>query len=847
MKKASLFLILMALLYASPVFATGEAGTYFNVYIPPSNVSQGKDISLVVTAIYDSTTFKISDMAEDGDADDSASGILMAGQSYVLYLRDNGVNDDAPHADEDSAEQNGDHFIVTGNKLILVSQAAKSDWEHDWLPATNKSSKGTKFFVYANEVTTSPNDLNVMAYQDSTYVTITKISKSAHTGTGYTNVSLINDTVVAQFMISPGQDIIYKYPYGRDILKPGETYLVQSNKDVTVQYGALYTDEQDGGGFVPSDNGTGTGSLFYFGVPFEDSMQQEIRIVSWNDSNNVVLQRYNNGQWITVNQFNQLGKYKAAEWVGATNNETYATIFRVSCTAGKKVTVFEANWIETGSMVTSDIASMAPSSNGSTAGTNFAVYMPVPTEEGNVKDPLTGNKLPAKGTHAYIFANRDSVAHVTVKDAGTNGSIINRSYTVPAGGYVDCGLDSAQWVSIYNGTGTLAGGPNRPYLLINSDKTVSVEVTNFNDNWMMYFGAANSHGFDLTMSSNKPDSKPGDTIQFNTALNLNGNTVSSGVFVQTVDNGLKVLTSYLIDSTSHVKTMGTVRTDTSGKTRITYGMVSQFTTTHKYRVITQTLMLCNYHNGAPVKAHTILGVQADLNATVHGGSEMATANGAIISDSINVAAMSTFDISESTITEGLNLVCTAHTYGASYSWDFGDHNNGGGRIIDHRYEEVGNFLLRLTVTNAAGCSSSAAKGIKVVVVHCTHGTGQGGCNEDGRPNCGTSSCRDGLINENNDEKSSDPSAVTTLENSKTPNIWSNGNELYIDFAGMEEVNADIKIFNLLGQEIATERFTNSALYTREFENLAIGYYIIALKNSGHMYTKKLFLGKGRVW
>ena len=841
MKKAPVFLFLFALMFSVPAFGTGEAGTYFNIFIPPSNVSQGKDLSLVVTAIYDSTTFRITDMAEDGDADDTAAGILMAGQSYVLYLRDNGVNDDAPHADEDSAEQNGDHFIVTGDKLILVSQAAKSDWEHDWLPATNKSSKGTRFFVYGNEVTTSPNDLNVMAYQDSTYVTITKISKSPHTGTGYTNVSLVNDTVVANFMISPGQDIIYKYPYGRDVLKPGETYLVQSSKDVTVQYGALYTDEQDGGGFVPGDNGTGTGDLFYFGVPFEDSAQQEIRIVSWSDSNNVVLQRYSNGQWLTVKQFNSLNRYKAAEWVGATDNQTFATIFRVSCTPGKKVTVFEANWLETGSMVTSDISSMAPSENGSSAGVNFAVYMPIPTEEGNAKDPFTGNRLPAKGTHAYIFGNRDSVAHVTVKDAGTSGSIINRNYTIPADGYVDCGLDSAQWVAIYNGTGTLAGGPNRPYLIINSDKTVSVEINNFNDNWMMYFGSANAHGFDLTMSSNKPDAKPGDTIQYVAALNLNGNAVSHGTFVQTVDNGLKVLSTFIIDSTTRVKTMGTVHIDTSGKSYIAFPSVSQFNAAHRYRVITQALMLCNYDNGLQARQHTILSIQTDLNATVHGAIEMATANSAVITDSVSTAGIATFAVSENTITEGLTLVCTAHTLGASYSWDFGDNETGCSRVMNHRYNQVGDFLVKLSVTNGAGCLSSTSQGVKVVVVHCTHGTGEGGCTEEGRPNCGIGSCRSGLDNESSNDEKSITTDVAGIESVQAPNIWSAGNKVYVDFRGFESVGAGINIYNLLGQEIWSDNCNEAMLYTKEINNVSTEYLIVSVRINNRLYGKRVLV------
>jgi len=829
MKKVKVFLWLLVMSFSIPAFSTGEAGTYFNIFIPPSNVNQGKDVSLIVTALYDSTLFRINDTGEDGDNDDSASGMLMAGQSYVLYLRDNGVNDDAAHAGEAPGEQDGDHFNITANKLILVSQAAKSDWEHDWLPATNKSSKGNKFFVYGNEVTTSPNDLNVMAYQDSTYVTIWKISKSTHTGTGYTDVSLVNDTLVAQFMLSPGEDIIYKYHYGRDVLKPGETYLVQSNKDVTMQYGALYTDEQDGGGFVPSGNGTGTGDLFYFAVPFEDSLQQEIRIVSWSDSNNVLLERYSNGQWITVNQFNALSKFKAVEWVGAESHETYATIFRVTCSAGKNVTVFEANWIETGSMVTSDISSMAPSANGNSAGESFAVYMPVPTEEFQVTDPFTGTKLPAKGTHAYIFGNRDTVSQVTVKDASTNGGIINRTYTIAPGNYVDCGLDSAQWIAIYNGTGTLAGGPNRPYLLITSDNPVSVEVNNFNDNWMMYFGAATPHAFDLTMSSNKPEAKPGDTVQFTTCLNLNGNSISNGRFTQTVDNGFNLLSSYLIDSTTHIKTLGTARTDSSGKIYVTYPVVSQFNKTHLYRIINMAQPLCAFHQGALISQHAILSVSTCLNAYSHDSSEMASATAGISLDSSQTIASPVFTLSSSTITEGQTEICTGPCSESTYSWNFGDDQFGSGRIADHKYEETGQFEITLTVKNSAGCSATASKSVKVDVVHCERMDEVKGPSTD-------SFSTDGF----------DPSAVNEISNDKTPNIWSSADKVYIDFTGMENVNATINIYDLLGQEIEEEKFTDARLFTRQISNISTGYLVVAVLNNHKLYGKRVLItNRGR--
>ncbi len=67
--------------------------------------------------------------------------------------------------------------------------------------------------------------------------------------------------------------------------------------------------------------------------------------------------------------------------------------------------------------------------------------------------------------------------------------LIERIKFLP-GRYVDCALNLDEWRSIYNGDGNPNSGPERPYLLIESDKSVSVMNTNFNDNWMMYFGSS---------------------------------------------------------------------------------------------------------------------------------------------------------------------------------------------------------------------------------------------------------------------------------------------------------------------------------------------------------------------
>ena len=189
----------------------GEAGTYFNIFVAPNNEIEGRDVALIVTALDNNTSFQIIDTNEDGDSDDSASGILKAGQSYILFLRENGVNDDAPHAGEGNSKQDGDHFIVKSNNLILVSSANIGEYQHNWLPATNKTSKGKKFFVYSNQIISSPNDINVMAFEDNTVVRVSKISTSPTLHSGYTNVNANRDSLLFQRTLSRGKDLIYYF------------------------------------------------------------------------------------------------------------------------------------------------------------------------------------------------------------------------------------------------------------------------------------------------------------------------------------------------------------------------------------------------------------------------------------------------------------------------------------------------------------------------------------------------------------------------------------------------------------------------------------------------------------
>lgn len=140
-----IFTLILLITFASHAWATGEPSTYFNIYVPPNNDAVQRNVCLIVTAIYDSTAFSIVDDGADGDTDDTVSGILMAGQSYILYIKDFGINDDALYASGGTLKRDGDYFIITSSNLVYASQSTDSD-------------------------------LNVFAYENNTVVTISKIS-----------------------------------------------------------------------------------------------------------------------------------------------------------------------------------------------------------------------------------------------------------------------------------------------------------------------------------------------------------------------------------------------------------------------------------------------------------------------------------------------------------------------------------------------------------------------------------------------------------------------------------------------------------------------------------------------
>jgi len=417
------------------------------------------------------TTVNLVDDAADGDSDDTVRNISLGrGQSYVRYLKDGAVNDDA------GGKWDGDYFLVDSQDPVVVQMSTKSDWQWDFVPAENKTMRGQSFFIYSPSTTSSQRDINLVAYEDDTEVYVLDITATPLNATGLTTVNLTSPVEVLKTTLNAGEDLIGRNNLGIDILDPGRSYWIRASKGVTCQYGSLVTNGRDGGGFVPSENGFASGELFYFFIPRDAADEREVRIVSFSDDNVVQFSGWNKSTrtWVPIGNY-ALNRFGHADWV---ESGTDYPMYRLTCTPGKKISVFAASWLEAkGLSGTKDIASFASSESGFGAGKEFLVYVPQPGVQGNVR--FNGQGIGNNG-HLFIYGHVPGTTF-TVVDADTQGRLFSRSGTVGKGGFANIRMNATEFAALNKPAQGL-----RPYLKVTANHLVTVMVTNFNDNWMTF-------------------------------------------------------------------------------------------------------------------------------------------------------------------------------------------------------------------------------------------------------------------------------------------------------------------------------------------------------------------------
>jgi len=141
--------------------------------------------------------------------------------------------------------------------------------------------------------------------------------------------------------------------------------------------------------------------------------------------------------------------------------------------------------------------------------------------------------------------------------------------------------------------------------------------------------------------------------------------------------------------------------------------------------------------------------------------------------------------------------------GITYLWNFGNGTSGTGFDTSISYTEPGTYNLGLTVTNQFGCSATQTQKITV-----------------------TSNPTTGLAE------------VSTAHDL---NIWGNGNKIFVDFTNQATVDATITVYNVLGQELSSERHNASSVYKKEMDNVTASYVIVKVTNANHTKASKVFI------
>ncbi|MDW8303029.1 MAG: T9SS type A sorting domain-containing protein, partial [Bacteroidia bacterium] len=490
----------------------------FKMFVPPNADNSGRRSCLVLTAIKNNTTVTVVDDNMDGDSDDSWTGVLNAGQSYVIYIVNGAVNDDI------GGKHDGDYFIVTSDSTIVAYQATNSQWQHDFVPSTNKTNLGTEFYIYSYTTGGSNNDLDIFAYQNGTTVQVYDLGPSGLTSTqtGITTVSTTPTLILTQ-TLNIGEDLIYFYTSGRDIFQHRRTYKVVTNKPVTCMTGQLWTGGggiKDAGAYVPSNTGFMIGNLFYFIIPTDACCpnEMELRLASYSPVPvNVTLscREFDGSTWSGWNNITSwtLSPGQTADWVNRAtfngvsyNNKPNARIFRITADTCAQVTVLEANWMETGSIGTSDMLNSVASANGSGVGNIFRSYIPPPGNKASSVNPFTS--LPYGGTfsHVYAYSNVNNNT-ITLKDKSTGGTILNLTQVVHQDKYVDFLINTTTWNSM-----NVPSAGKRPWVEVSGTGPMSVMSGNWNDNWHTYANTSKPFVLQSTAILDKNSVSTGDTL-----------------------------------------------------------------------------------------------------------------------------------------------------------------------------------------------------------------------------------------------------------------------------------------------------------------------------------------------
>lgn len=176
-------------------------------------------------------------------------------------------------------------------------------------------------------------------------------------------------------------------------------------------------------------------------------------------------------------------------------------------------------------------------------------------------------------------------------------------------------------------------------------------------------------------------------------------------------------------------------------------------------------------------------------------------------DSFNVTVVpgsAAFTASLSTVHLGDSVTFTSTSTGAvSYAWNFGDGTTSTAQNPSHTYGALGIYTVSLTVTNSLGCTSTI-----------TH--------------------QDTVI---------PPLAISDISSDNSMlKIFSYENKVMVDFSQYKSVQATIRIYNVIGQELSNETHNAPTTYVKAVPGAEIAYVIVSVKMSdGSIVSKKVLI------
>ncbi|HRE41232.1 MAG TPA: DUF4842 domain-containing protein [Ignavibacteria bacterium] len=579
MKKLFFFLILCI---SGELLASG-VGTKFQLYVPPNAANTNREVAVMITAIYDSTYINLKDDNADGDNDDSYSGLLRLGETYIRYIKDGSVNDDA------GGKWDGDYFVLESNKPVIFGQFVKGDNAQEFAVSDNGTMKGTVFYLYTPQSVSSKRDLNVFAYEDNTQITLKDITVSAQNSTGVARVNLNSTNIKFSTTLNTKQDLLEVKTNGRNALDNGKTYLLITNKPVTVQIGSLYQSTRHSGSYVPGIKGSTLDNFFYFAIPNEKKGEQELKIVSFNNNTNVKLDRLNtsDGQWINIGDYN-LNQNGYQTWL-AGNNDQFP-LFRVQATGGN-VSLFQCNYFESGNNNgRNDEYAFTPSDNGDKAGQNFTLWLPEPGDMSNCKDPFTGSNYGTRYSHLFLYANAN--ANVTIIDLATNGSVINTNFQINAGRYYDFKVNS----NTYN---SLTQSSRQPYLKITSSSPIVTGISSWYNSWFSFATSSVANNLSINSKLNFDSVYSGNNVTYSGVSKNSGYNFTTKKLTVIIPDGFNVVSSSLTTQSQGNVGSGTVTAGGNNSKNIVWNNFT-FNPNDSLNFSVVVSALSNFTNGSPI-------------------------------------------------------------------------------------------------------------------------------------------------------------------------------------------------------------------------------------------------------